>query len=381
MAATHPSITSGLVDAHSHLRSTSLHQHGVVGGCLEEALLRMTAMTAVDIEDDVFVAACDAVSSGITGVQAVVHTFADADGYLAMVDAVVRGVQHAGVRALIILGITDQAEFLPPGIDGLLEWPSVMRPARGLSIAAYVEVVSEVRRRYPGVAFGVGPIAPQWCSDDALEALGDLGTQGLRMHTHLLESRRQRTWVKGDPIGRLARHGLLTPQTSLAHGVWCSPDDLRLIHECGAQLVACPHSNRSLGAGRADIEAWRGHGIPFGVGLDSVGDGVGIWQVARSVLDMDDALFALTQGGVACTGLASNHDVVEWRDAVGGVVDRVVIAGDERVRAGTVVCAGEVHAARERVTAMMRADERDRVARQAALSKLMREYLDVLDAR
>lgn len=76
--------TSGFVDAHSHLRSTSLESQGVVPCAnLEEALLRFTAMTGVNAFDDAFVASADLVKAGVTGVQVFFHTFAGKDEYLA----------------------------------------------------------------------------------------------------------------------------------------------------------------------------------------------------------------------------------------------------------------------------------------------------------
>jgi len=373
-------ITSpGFVDAHSHLRSTSLRQHGVVGSCLEEALLRMTAMTSVDVEDDVFVAASDLISAGVTGVQVVVHTFDDEAGYLNLVDAVVRGVTRSGIRALIILAITDQAEFVPVGVPASREWLDVTSPRRGLAAEAFTDVVQQVRSSYPDMAFGVGPVAPQWCSNALLEVLGALAEQGMRVHSHLLESHRQRTWTSPDPVTRLSDHNLLGPGTSLAHGVWCEPHDLERIASAGAQLVTCPESNALLGSGNADVLAWQRHGIAVGIGLDSAADDVQPWHVAREVFDPSGALMALTSGGVTCTDLECGSDEIWWRDEVGGQIERVVIAGVERMRSGTLVNADEVQDSRLRVAAKMTEDRVNREARQAALSAVMDAYLSGLE--
>jgi cytosine/adenosine deaminase-related metal-dependent hydrolase len=366
-------ITTGFVDAHSHLRSTDLTEHGAVGSCLEEALLRMTAMTAVDTEDDVFVACSDLIASGVTGVQIVIHSFADVDGYAAMVDALIRGVHRSGIRALLILAITDQAEYLPVGHPVVPRWPT--EPTRGMTGAAFIDLVQDMRAKHPDVDFGIGPVGVQWCSDELLDRLGGLAAEGLRVHTHLLESSRQRHWADEDPISRLRDHGLLGHRTSLAHGVWCTEADLHRIRDAGAQLVTCPHSNTLLNSGRADVAAWRG--IPTGVGLDSVGSDA--WSVARDVFDEDDALRALTTGGVACTDLGCAADQVEWRDRIGGRAERVLIDGRECVRDGALVHADEVAEARERVAATMNVDRAQRNGRQAALTAIMDDYLRALD--
>ena len=74
--------SGGFVDSHSHLRSTPLADFGVSGSCLEEAILRMNAMSAVDVEHDSFLACSDLISAGVTGVQFIFHTFAPSQQYI-----------------------------------------------------------------------------------------------------------------------------------------------------------------------------------------------------------------------------------------------------------------------------------------------------------
>lgn len=370
--------TFGMVDGHSHLRSTSLQAHAVVGSCLEEALLRMTAMSAVDIEDDAFVAACDLVSSGVTGVQVAFHTFQEPEAYLESVSAVIRGIRRSHIRALVILMLTDQAEYLPAGAARPNHLPASLEPHRGMRPQEFPSVVRQAIADHPDVSFGIGPVAPQWASDDLLETLGELADSGLRVHAHCLESERQRDWA-GDALVRLQRHGLLGPRTSLAHCVWCSDAELDLVKESGAALVTCPESNRLLGSGFPRVQEWSKRGITTAIGLDSATDQPRPVLVAREVLPPEEALIALTLGGSAATGLATDEDQVEWGDLSQGSVTSVRIGGRLLVEAGRLVVHDECEDARSRIAAQMHQDEHDRTQRQDALGSIMSDYLRYLD--
>ena len=93
---------------------------------------------------------------------------------------------------------------------------------------------------------GVGPVAPQWCSDDALRAIA-MVPDARRVHAHLLESARQR--LAPDTVARMERAGLLSPASSFAHGIWLDDAQMRRLARAGSTIVHCPGSNARLGAG------------------------------------------------------------------------------------------------------------------------------------
>lgn len=372
--------TAGFVDAHSHLRSTSLASHGIENCAnLEEALLRFTAMSSVDAFDDAFVAASDLVRAGVTGVQVFFHTFARPDEYLEALDNVVRGLEKSGIRALIILGITDQAEFLPSRLEGQDLLPSWLPPKSNLSGSEYLEIFEKAKKLFPSARFGLGPIAGQWCSDNLLAQLGEIAN-GERIHAHLLESPRQRGWVDENPLSRLQRFGLLTPKTSLAHGVWCEDEDLRQIADAGAQLVTCPGSNKVLRAGKADLANWQRHRVEFGFGMDSAAEDIKPLKIATEVMDEETAMRALTVGGSACTDLSTDQDQVSWSNLEEGICEEVTIAGKKLVQNGSLINHDEVEAARERIAESMLRDSSNRSARQQQVTELLPRYQQALDS-
>jgi len=388
--------TPGLVDAHSHLRSTTLDAHYVRGRDLEEILLRMTAMSRVDAEADAFVAACDLLCAGVTSVQVMYHCFADAEGYLSGLKAMVWGLDRAGVRSVVILGITDGREY----VSDLMGQPTGpladrVEPRRGIAPDEFPDVVAEARLQHKSgtgslVTIGVGPVAPQWCSDHLLAVIGGLATQGMRVHTHALESVRQLTWTRPDPIERLICAGLLGPTTSMAHGVWCTDDDLTRIGSTGAQLVHCPESNAQLGAGTACMQRWLAKGIFVGLGMDSVHAAhlPQPWRQARASFGTEAlAMEALPTSGARCLGQEKQTgaiepgrraDLVAWDDFHGGRPTTVVVDGRVRVRDGQHVESAHYALARRTVDNAMTEDSSARADRHAELDAIMPRYAALL---
>jgi cytosine/adenosine deaminase-related metal-dependent hydrolase len=366
--------TPGFIDAHSHLRSTSLESHGVPGATLEESLLRMMAMSAVPAADDAFVACSDLVSAGVTGVQVMFHTFEDAQNYLLSLDALITGIQRSGIRALVILGLTDQAEFAPLGRPHP-PLPSWAKLGRGIRPDEFPEVFAEATKRHPEVTFGVGPVGPQWASDELLEVVADIARHGYRIHTHCLESASQRSWAGENPVTRLDRHGLLGPRTSLAHGVWASPKDQELIAHTGTQVVTCPHSNRLLGAGVAPVQQWLQAGIVLAHGMDSSEVPPAPLRSALRVFDRDQALHALTTGGSRATELPSDADTVTWSEGPGSEVWELTIGSRTLISKGRHVLHEEIEEARTRISQVMSVDQAARIARQADITRILPNYL------
>jgi cytosine/adenosine deaminase-related metal-dependent hydrolase len=371
--------TSGFTDAHSHLRSTTLTDQLVSGSkSLEEALLRMSAMSSVDQTDDSLIACGDLIRAGITGVQTVFHTFGSPQEYLESLSKSLEGIERSGIRALVILGLTDQAEFLPTELEDQTLLPPWLPPKRNISPQEFPDVYAAAKKAHPNVTFGIGPVGPQWCSNLLLGIAKELAEDGARVHTHLLESKAQRKWARENPLVRLSAAGLLGPKTSLAHGVWCEADDLKIIRDSGAQLVTCPGSNAALGAGKADLVLWQRHDVQFGFGLDSSADEVLPFQIALQAMSDEVALRTLTEGGRSCTDLPTDQDLVEWEDFAAGITKRVVL--DQKVLFDGVKLHNqeEVDLARARVAEAMEADRFNRENRKATIDGLLPNYLKAI---
>ncbi|MFJ2566865.1 amidohydrolase family protein [Streptomyces sp. NPDC094154] len=408
-------VLPAFTDAHSHLRALPLGEQGVADTDLETWVVRLTGTTALDPYDDTLAAAVALVATGVTTVQAIHHTFAEADAYAAGVRAVASALTEAGLRAELAVGITDRAEFLPEPLPAA--WPgpareprSLAAPARGLPPGDLPALAASLAPSCPGVRVGVAPVAPQWCSDEALDALLRCAGGGMRLHTHLLESRHQRTWLDdgdgGDPVSRLDRHGLLGPGLSAAHGVWLTGPEIALLARRGAALVHCPVSNARLGSGDAPVRSWLDAGVNVALGMDSqhtaAPDMFAEMRAALAAaertggpLTPHEVLAMATEGGAAATGHGGRlgriapgfrADLIcvatgdTGAKADPGLVERIVCGAEttdvtDVFRSGRpLVAAGEVHgrpaadAALARLRAVLQSDREARTRRLDALT-------------
>lgn len=138
--------SGGFVDAHSHLRSTPLADFGVGGSCLEEAILRMNAMSAVDVEHDSFLACSDLISAGVTGVQFIFHTFGPSQQYLETLEKSLNGIRKSGIRARVILAIADQYEFFPSNVRNPVDLPNFVQTGPRMKPVDFLELIENAQR-------------------------------------------------------------------------------------------------------------------------------------------------------------------------------------------------------------------------------------------
>jgi 5-methylthioadenosine/S-adenosylhomocysteine deaminase len=385
-----------LVDAHSHGRGLPVSAQGVDGGPLELFLARLTACTPVDPRDDALVAAGDLLRTGVAAVQVFFHSFGDAIAYGRAAEATAAGLAAAGIEFELVLGITDRDEFVPARAGAVpREARALVSPERGLGPHEFFELFDALAERWESVPT-LGPVAPQWCSDAIWRGVARRARAGVRVHTHLLESRAQRA---ADPFGTLVRFGVLGPGLSAAHAVWLADAELARAAAAGATLVHCPGSNRRLGVGTARVRRWLDAGVGAAFGLDSLAstepaDAFADLRLAReaSALTGREALALATIGGARALGRpglgriaagsaanllllpASSAD--EGGDALGALLTR---ASREQVREawvrgtcvladGVLVNEAEVETARRRLLRQLAADAEARAARLAAVA-------------
>jgi cytosine/adenosine deaminase-related metal-dependent hydrolase len=100
----------------------------------------------------------------------------------------------------------------------------------------------------------LGVDGPQRCTPKLLELTGEFAARHrIGLHTHLLEAKTQHLMATaeygGSFVRYLDRYGLMNERSSLAHFVWCTPDDIALAAERRVNVVHNPVSNLILGSG------------------------------------------------------------------------------------------------------------------------------------
>lgn len=197
-------------------------------------------------------------------------TFADMYYYESDVAA---SVDRAGLRG--VLGET-WLDFPAPGHKDLEESKKVTR--------AFLEKW----KGHPRVTAAIAPHAPYTCSRETLlaaKALADEFRAPLLMHVSETwdEQKEIREKHGKSPVAWLDEIGFLSPRLSIAHGVWLSPEDMKVLAARKVSLSHNPESNMKLGSGIAPVAAARKAGVVVGLGTDGVAG-------SNNDLDMFDAM-------------------------------------------------------------------------------------------
>lgn len=192
--------------------------------------------------------------------------------------AVRRAADAVGIRVAFSCPVADRNPHVygdPAPLAGYGYPPELLQPAAGPTGAEQVAAALAIRADLQSEMFNVqlGPIGPQWCAPETLEAVASASADhDMRVHMHLLETERQRqwldrTWPEG-PVRRLDALGLLSPRLTVAHGVWLRPEECALLAERGVTVAVNTSSNLRLRSGIAPVARFAAAGLGFALGLD-----------------------------------------------------------------------------------------------------------------
>ncbi len=111
------------------------------------------------------------------------------------------------------------------------------------------------------------------CTETLLREVADrCREQGVTIHTHAsenqseLEAVRERSGM--DNVAYLDHLGISGPNVALAHCVWLTAHEQRLLADAHTNLLHCPSSNLKLGSGIAKVPELLGMGVPVSLGAD-----------------------------------------------------------------------------------------------------------------
>jgi 5-methylthioadenosine/S-adenosylhomocysteine deaminase len=190
--------------------------------------------------------------------------------------------EDAGIRANVSSAVMNihaldalpyAREIMPQDLQDKLDF------GPPISAAAYVDycksAFSSLHGRAGRLNFMIAPSAPQRCTRDLMLACMDLAVdKGVPYHTHVLETKTQA--VTGHEIygktlvAYMNDLGLLRRNTTFAHSVWVSDDDMALMGAAGMSIAHNAVSNQKLGAGISPIRRLLDAGVAIGLGTDGV---------------------------------------------------------------------------------------------------------------
>ncbi|KQW50478.1 MULTISPECIES: amidohydrolase [unclassified Ensifer] len=208
---------------------------------------------------------------------------------------VFRAYNDAGIRANVSSAVMNvhtldalpfAREVMPPELQALLDF------GPPLTADAYIDYCRSAFTSLHGKSgrlhFMIAPSAPQRCSPDLMAACMDLAVEKhVPFHTHILETKTQAVtghMLHGKSlIAYMHDLGLLKRNTTIAHSVWVSDEDMRLMGEAGVSVAHNAVSNLKLGAGIAPIRRLLDAGVTIGLGTDGVSsnDTARIFDVMR----------------------------------------------------------------------------------------------------
>jgi 5-methylthioadenosine/S-adenosylhomocysteine deaminase len=182
----------------------------------------------------------------------------------------------------------------------------------------------------PLVTPALAPHAIYTVSEESLRWIGELSAErDLPVQIHLSETEREVQdclAAHGErPAHYLDRLGLMSERTLLAHGVWLDPEELALIAERGATVVANPVANMKLAVGGVfPFPAAKVAGVAVGLGTDGAGSNDSLDLLA------DLKLFALSQKHAAADSTAIEA-AEAWAVATGA---RAPLLGTAEIEVG-----------------------------------------------
>lgn len=162
--------------------------------------------------------------------------------YFPQIDAVAQAYRDAGIRATFGIGATDIAENAQVKVTPLEE---------NMARANYIY------ETYHGKGLLRTSVAPQGRPANTPELMQAMkrfaDERGLIFHTHLAEGRAEtekvRTWTGRGEAEELAYLGVLDEHTVLAHVIWVSDEEIRMLADSGAYVAHCPSTNMKLSDG------------------------------------------------------------------------------------------------------------------------------------
>jgi cytosine/adenosine deaminase-related metal-dependent hydrolase len=191
------------------------------------------------------------------------------------------------------------------------------------ALAATQEAVHRFHDPSPGamVRIAVGPCSPFSVTARLMREAANLARRlGVRMHTHLAETREEDAYCR-QAMGRTPAEyaedlGWLGPDVWLAHCVHLDDPAVKRLSDTGTSVAHCPSSNGRLGAGIAPVRQLLQSGAAVGLGVDGPASGEGAalagelrqallaarFGAGPGALTVRQALWLGTRGGARCLG-------------------------------------------------------------------------------
>jgi cytosine/adenosine deaminase-related metal-dependent hydrolase len=380
-------VTPALINTHHHLFQTLTRARAQEADLFTWLKELYPLWARLDAEAEYAAARTGLAELAFSGCGTVFdHHYVFPHGEEGLIEAELQAARELGVRIVASRGSMDLGESdggLPP--DSLVEELD--------AVLADTERLAGLHEQGPGarVQLAVAPCSPFSVTGRLMAESAELARSlELPLHTHLAETAEEEAYCLElcgcRPVDYLEQLGWLAGDVWCAHCVHLDGGDIGKLAATGTGVAHCPTSNLRLGAGVAPVRSLLDAGGRVGLGVDGSASnerGDLLFEVKQALLvargrDGPTALTArqalrlATRGGAdllgrgdlgaiepgRCADLAVwRRDMLELagaRDPVAGLVlsaphrvDRLLVGGEDVVRAGELVRAPEQEIAQE----------------------------------
>ena len=276
-------ITPGFVNAHGHGRGISDFQFGAIDDTLETWKYR--ALPDFNRYYDTLWNAMRLLKSGVTTTM-YNHTVPPEKCQEDICSAI-NAYLEAGIRVAFAPTLANQNTMVYEKNDEFVRsLPSSVRLVAEKYLhreaifneAVYFETIARLIEDFQSGYIKIihGPLAPQWCRDETLEAIRKSATKlGIRIHIHVLQTLLQKLYGLRKYGKSLLEHlydlGFLGSDVTCGHAVWLTERDIELLAETGASTTHHPSCNLRISNGISPVFYLLQKGIKVGIGIDDKG--------------------------------------------------------------------------------------------------------------
>lgn len=152
--------------------------------------------------------------------------------------------------------------------------PAGLRETTKASIEESLQLIEQWHGRENGrLRYAFAPRFVLSCTEGLLREVAQLAqARGVRIHTHASENQTECEVVREktgwDNVAWFHHLGLLGEHTTLAHCVWLTAEETRLLRETKTPICHCPSSNLKLASGIAKVPELLDQGLTVALGAD-----------------------------------------------------------------------------------------------------------------
>jgi 5-methylthioadenosine/S-adenosylhomocysteine deaminase len=280
-------VMPGLINAHHHSNGVPNSLQGIADDLLEPWLFSLCCLGPQDPTAKTLFSIARLLRSGVTTVLDVASISGPVEACHDNICRRLQAYDQAGMRVALAPGAKYKSHLvhgdgqdeaflgsLPLGLAQKLR--QMMPLQEALPPGDYLALIQDLvktHQSHPHLQVWFGPPGPQWVADDLMvEIAAAAQTLGTGIQTHVTESLYEKLvgpkFYGQSVIQHLQDLGVLSPRFSMAHGVWVTEADIKILAATGASISHNPSSNLRLRAGVAPLNALLAGGVTVGLGMD-----------------------------------------------------------------------------------------------------------------